>query len=128
MSDKPKVFGQMTDAEKVALVEGFRDGMTLEAYSWNPLVYGSAASWRPDESPKWHPDVAYRVRPKPLRLTVGKRYLAKNDDAWECIFVCGDVAWMAQCLTTQLGVAYRFNLDGTCTDLDAEYNIVAELP
>ena len=125
MSDTPKIWHDMTDAEKGALLLAHHEGKVIE------ILMPVGSYWREigvNETTHFCTNSIYRIRPEPMRLTVGKRYRSKNDAQFECIFVRGDVAWMAQCLTTRLVTAYRFNLDGTFIDLGAEYDIIEELP
>ena len=123
MSDTPKMWHDMTDAEKGALLLAHHEGKVIECW------LGGGAWEQSRYVPGWSGGNAYRVCSEPLRLTVGKRYRGKNDDEWECIFVRDDVAWLAEVFKNgEMDTAYRLNLDGTGTDLGDEYDIIEELP
>lgn len=61
-SDTPKTWGEMTDAEKGALLLAAHEGKVIEAYN--------GIAWFETPCPKLHSYTAYRVRPEPKRETV----------------------------------------------------------
>lgn len=65
-TDEPRPWGELTDAEKVELVEAWRDG--------RPIQYShidAGGMWLPLVSPGWHNDTPYRVKPpEPVVETV----------------------------------------------------------
>lgn len=86
--NKPKTWGEMTDAEKGALLLAKHEGKVIE-------VHDGDDEWVSCQGGFFH-RLAYRVKPSPshLPLTVGGMYELKNGETWECIFVRGDKAWM----------------------------------
>lgn len=71
-SDAPKTWGEMTDAEKGALLLAHREGKAIEFYSptfrkWMDPV---------DAGPSWFDVQPYRIKPEPVRETVTKYYQA----------------------------------------------------
>lgn len=65
-NDEPRPWGELTDAEKVALVEARRDGKQIE---YKPHLR-SLDHWDTVASPGWHDDTPYRVKPEPVVETV----------------------------------------------------------
>lgn len=64
-SDTPQLLGDMTDAEIGALVRAWHEGKVIEGYSrridgWVECMVFNL----------WHEDIAYRIKPEPVRETV----------------------------------------------------------
>ena len=62
--DKPKTWGEMTDAEKGALLLAHHQGVQVE---YMLFVTGE---WRVSPAPMWNSCHAYRIRKEPVRETV----------------------------------------------------------
>ncbi len=65
--DKPKTWGEMTDAEKGALLLAAHDGQAIQ-YTLFP--HESAAEWRDAKAPCFADVHGYRIRIEPVRSTV----------------------------------------------------------
>lgn len=61
--DTPKKWGDMTDAEKGALLLASHEGKVIEC------IFDGRDFWI-DCAPQWRSDCAYRVKPEPVRETV----------------------------------------------------------
>lgn len=67
MTDQPKTWGEMTDAEKGALLLAAHEGRDVEVYC---LTWGEM-KWRGHEDARtFHAHMAYRIKPEPVRETV----------------------------------------------------------
>ncbi len=64
--DAPKTWGDMTDAEKGALMLAAHEGKVIECLEGDI----SQSFWITDSPPEWISSYAYRVRPEPKRETV----------------------------------------------------------
>lgn len=64
MIDNPITWGEMTDAEKGALLLAHHEGKVIELFSI------AARCWLPFGHPLWRDHKAYRVKPEPKRETV----------------------------------------------------------
>ena len=96
--DTPKLWGDMTPAEKGALLLAHHEGKVIE---WNIPVSdhtGEIVGWKwvECENVGYSPKFAYRVRPEPsfLPLEAGKIYQTAEHGDWECIHVDGKNAWL----------------------------------
>jgi len=87
--DTPKIWRDMTDAEKGALLLAHHEGKVIERSH-------TSGQWQGVEYPRWHDDIAYRVSPEPsfLPLEVGKTYQTAVHGDWTCIHVEGKHAWL----------------------------------
>lgn len=65
-SDAPKTWGEMTDAEKGALLLAAHEGKVIQVLCWDHDGEG----WNAKPTAIWNPDRTYRVRPEPKRKTV----------------------------------------------------------
>ena len=68
-SDKPKLWRDMTDAEKGALLLSAHEGKVIEFYSHYVPEWKEVAG-----NPNWSDNYAYRVRPEPKVETVTINY------------------------------------------------------
>jgi len=96
--DTPKLWRDMTDAEKGALLLAEHEEKKIE---WNIPVSdhtGEISGWKwvECENVGYSPKFAYRVRPKPsfLPLEAGKTYQTAEEGNWECIHVNNGSAWL----------------------------------
>jgi len=72
--DTPKLWRDMTDEEKGALLLACHNGKVIE--------YWDGIAWRRlNWFPSWDDDISYRVKPEPVREVVGL-YGALNGDTW----------------------------------------------
>jgi hypothetical protein len=79
-SDTPKTWGDMTDAEKGALLLAAHEGKVIEQHQ-NPSA-GLPGGWFFRARPTWMPNGAYRVRPEPVRETVTLYGRATEPNSW----------------------------------------------
>ena len=59
MTDHPKLFRDLSDAEKGALLLAHHEGRRI-------VCYGNVTTWVKSPGEGWHDDVAYRIAPEPL--------------------------------------------------------------
>jgi len=88
--DTPKLWRDMTDAEKGALLLAHHEGKVIETFDTD------RHEWR-EVRPEWIYYESYRVRPvKPssLPLEAGKTYQTTSEGDWDCIHVKGKYAWL----------------------------------
>lgn len=95
--NKPKTWGEMTDAEKGALLLAEHEGVLIEAHD--------SEDWYITSEPSFANGIAYRIRPH-LPLEKDKVYELEDGQEWECLFVRGDNAWLSY---SSNGTAYRWN-------------------
>jgi len=120
--DTPKLWGDMTDAEKGALLLAHHEGKVIE---WQFPEKGKSKDWVtvPAEM-YWNSGYAYRVRPEPsfLPLEAGKTYRTAERGDWECVYVRNGNAWMGDRDDT---VAYVWHAEtGKAKSLPEVYDIV----
>jgi hypothetical protein len=60
---KPRTWGELTDAEKGALLLAMHEGKVIQCYQW------SSEDWQGGEW-RFHEDSAYRIKPESVRETV----------------------------------------------------------
>jgi len=87
--DTFKLWRDMTDAEKGALLLAHHEGKVIERSH-------TGGQWQGVKYLQWHDDIAYRVSPKPsfLPLEAGKTYQTAREGGWDCIHVEGKYAWL----------------------------------
>lgn len=76
----PKTWGEMTDAEKGALLLAQQEGKVIEIGCY---IGGPAEFWSAEKNPCWCNPHCYRIRPEPKRETVALA-IRKSDefDTW----------------------------------------------
>jgi hypothetical protein len=114
VDDTPKTWGEMTDAEKGALLLAHHEGKLIEFF-YKQDWFANSTSW-------WDSNTAYRVRPEPtyLPLEAGRKYSTASQGDWECILVRDGKAW----LTRDLFPAYLWDAEtGNSISLNKEYNV-----
>jgi len=94
VKDEPKLWRDMTDAEKGALLLAHHEGKVIE---WVHPKTKIKIGW--DECDKdclWDADFAYRIKTESsfLPLEDGKTYRTAEKGDWECIHVDGKYAWL----------------------------------
>ena len=88
--DTPKLWRDMTDAEKGALLLAHHEGNVIEWLVPNIDHTGSeiSKSWAECQSVGYHPHFAYRIKPEPTRETV-TLYGAPSKHVQWCLDQCG---------------------------------------
>ena len=115
-NDTPKTWGEMTEAEKGALLLAHHEGKVIQTRA------PDETSWVDIEPSFDGTTLAYRVRPEHahLPLEVGRKYVATNSTEWECIFVRDGNAW----LTWGNGPAYVWTAEtGESLSMNKDYDI-----
>lgn len=67
MTDKPKLWSEMTDAEKGALLLAAHQGKAIQFHDRDGTWLTGRPSW-----PSWQDDFAYRVKPKAPKVETVK--------------------------------------------------------
>ena len=94
-SDAPKTWGEMTNAEKGALLLAAHEGKVIE---WS----GMGRKWKEDK-PRWISNLYYRVRPEPKRETKRHKVWAHGEGRdTEFEVVDGKVDWSTFKIKTPL--------------------------
>jgi hypothetical protein len=117
VEDTPPTWGEMTDAEKGALLLAHHEGKAIQICNLDDQRWIDASL-----SFFWNSDFAYRVRPEPtyLPLEAGRKYSTASQGDWECILVRDGKAW----LTRDLFPAYLWDAEtGNSISLNKEYNV-----
>ena len=91
--DTPKLWRDMTDSEKGALLLAHHEGKVIEIF----LDWDRGGTWvNVTPPPNWLDEYAYRVRPEPsfLPLEAGKTYQTSEKGYFDCIHVRNGNAWL----------------------------------
>lgn len=90
-SDTPKIWRDMTDEEKGALLLAHHEGRVIERHvgkldEENGALF-PADEWRFVFRPVWHEDISYRVKPEPVREVINLygAYRYGNVNSWSFI-------------------------------------------
>lgn len=67
MSDTPKTWGEMSDAEKGALLLAHHEGREIETHTRGLIIRDD---WIVVDHPSWTPTALYRIKLEPKRETV----------------------------------------------------------